>query len=467
MSKSIKLNLEYPFLYQWKHQGPISILSNFLNDLTALNQISYEEDAIEAVKNLNGSFALIVNKDDFFFAAVDRIRSFPLFYSLKSATIVVTDHLGDERNYFLDEKAFTYFESNFCTNGQGTLLQNWKQLQPGEYLYYEKKLDKLTVKRYFTFSPIMPERALNKKMMKEVYLNTFRNILSKIGDRPIVIALSGGYDSRGIVSVLTELNIKNIFAYTYGVKNSFEKAIAEKIALKLGLDWHFIEYFDDLLQEFFSESWEEYANKNHNFSSLPGEQDFFALTYLTQKNLLPKDGIVLTGFLGDCLGGSMFKNNFITHDRLDYQDDHMANFACKYIVNTVRVYEHFGLQWFAALMEPSILKAWFHIPLQERCFKNGYNDFLRQEFFIPLEIDFLKEDHFYAPKYVKNYLKKYLPKNWVKYIQQKRASKSVDINNINFLNEQLAIRLTKNQPSSELNKTHASYFIEKLEKKSK
>ncbi|MEO9211223.1 MAG: asparagine synthase-related protein [Ginsengibacter sp.] len=466
MSKSIQLNLEYPFLYQWKHQGPVSILSNFSGDSADdLNQISNESEAVEKVKKIEGSFALIINQDDFFFAAVDRIRSFPLFYSLQSDAILFRDHLSEESNYQLDESAILFFEINSCTHGQNTLLKDWKQLLPGEYLYYEKKADKLTIKRYFSFAPILQEKPLDVKAMKEIYLSTFRKILSKIGDRPIVIALSAGYDSRSIVSVLAELNVKNIFAYTYGVKNSYEIPIAKQIALKLNLDWHFVEYSEDLLKEFFSDSWEKYAQRNHNFSSLPGEQDFFALTYLKKKNLLPKNGVVLSGFLGDCLGGSIFKNDFVPRNRLEYQDDHMSNFASKYIVNTVRAYEYFGLEWYAVLMEPSILEAWFQIPLKERCYKNGYNDFLRHEFFIPLGIDFLKENHFYHPQYFKNYSKIYLPKRLVKYIQKRRAAKLVDINNINFLNEQLSIRLTQKQPSSQLNVTHGRYFIENLQKK--
>lgn len=465
MSKNIQLHLEYPFLYQWNHQGPVSILSNFSFESTsAFNQIMNEDEAVEVVKEMPGSFALIINQDDFFFAAVDRIRSFPLFYSITPNEIIFSDNLSNLKNYSLDEKAVTFFEINSCTHNQTTLLKDWQQLQPGEYLFYEKKTEKITVKRYFSFSPILPEKRLDLKEMKGIYLKTFRKILSEIGDRPIVIALSGGYDSRSIVSVLTELKVKNIFAYTYGVNQSFEKSIASQIAAKLNLDWHFVEYNEDLLKEFFSESWEKLANKNHNFSSLPGEQDFFALTYLQKKNLLPKNGVVLTGFLGDCLGGSMFKNDFITSNRLEYQDDHMSNFACKYIVNTVRTFEYFGLEWFAVLAEPSILEAWFQIPLKERCYQNGYNDFLRNEFFIPLGIDFLKEDHVYQPRYFKNYLKKYLPKKWVKTIRKKKAAKTVDLNNINFLNNQLSLRLAKKEPSDELNVTHARFFIEKLQK---
>lgn len=466
MNKNVEITLDYPFLYKWKHSDGVSILTNFYDDAFASSlESAREKDLERLLKESKGNFAVVINNNDFVVAAVDRIRSFPLFYKVESNKISITDHLprqGEE--YCLDESSLPFFIENSCTEGDKTLLKDWKQLRPGEYFLYNKQNNEYSIKRYFAFEPMKPAKQLDHAEMKKIYLKTISDILEQIGDRPIIVMLSGGYDSRSILSVLTELKASNVFAYTYGVQDSFEKSIAEKISVKLNLNWQFIEYTDELLQEFFSESWKELSNKNHNFSSLPGEQDFFAFTYLKSKNHLPENGVVLSGFLGDCLGGSMFKNDFITKNKLAYQDEHMANFACKYIVNTVRTYEYFGLGWYQVLMSPAILEAWFHIPLKERCFENGYNDFLRDTFFKPLDIDFIKTDHYYQPKYLKNYLKKYLPKVIVKSIQKTKALNTTDINNVGYLTDQLSTQLDKPVIYKDINKIHAEYFIKNLKR---
>ena len=464
MNKNVEISLEYPFLYKWKQRDGISILTNFYDDSFASSLLSAQEKDLEKLfKESKGNFAVVMDNNDFVFAAVDRIRSFPLFYKVESGKVSITDHLPRQgEKYSTDPSAIPFFIENSCTEGNKTLLKDWKQLRPGEYFLYNKQNNEYSTRRYFAFEPLKPTKHLDVTEMKKIYLKTVSDILSQIGDRPIIIMLSGGYDSRSILSVLTELKASNVFTYTYGVQDSFEKSIAEKIAAKLNLNWQFIEYTDELLKEFFGDSWKELSSKNHNFSSLPGEQDFFAFTYLKSKNLLPENGVVLSGFLGDCLGGSMFKNDFITKNKLAYQDEHMANFACKYIVNTVRTYEYFGLEWRQVLMTPSILEAWFHIPLKERCFENGYNNFLRDTFFKPLDIDFLKPDHYYRPQYLKNYLKKYLPKAIVKSIQKRKVLNTTDINNVGFLSDQITKQLGKAGIYKDINRIHAEYFLKNL-----
>lgn len=467
MQKTISLNFSYPFLYQWRHRQNVSMLSNLdFDSIDVLNQCFDQEKILKEVKNINGSFAVVVNHEDFLLAAVDRIRSFPLFYSVTQNEIIISDNLSKIEYTSLDKNSINYFEENSCTHGRDTLLANWKQLQPGEFLYYEKENDKFSVAQYFSFVPQPQEISLHPKKMREIYLEVFQDILKKIGDRPIVVALSGGYDSRSVISVLQLLKRKNVFAYTYGTQSSPEKLIASQIAQAFNLDWHFVAYNDELLKLFGGEKWEKLEAQNHNFSSLPGEQDFFALHYLQGKNLLPKNAVVLSGFLGDCLGGSMFRSGEVRGNKLQVQNEQLSNFECKYIINSLRTYEYFGLEWVAVLMDKRILESWLQVPLEERCFKNGYNNFLRNEFFIPLGIDFLKEDHFYDGRWFINFLKRVLPGKLIDFMKHKKATKAMDLNNSNFLNSLLSAQLQKKQPSPKFNITYARFLIEKLEKKS-
>ena len=49
------------------------------------------EDLTNCLTNLNGFFCFIIEKEDRIFAAVDRVRSIPLFYSTKNNVIISND----------------------------------------------------------------------------------------------------------------------------------------------------------------------------------------------------------------------------------------------------------------------------------------------------------------------------------------------------------------------------------------
>lgn len=464
--KSVNVILKNSLLYKWHNKGNISLISNSFSE----KYFDYFSFPIgrgigRYLKRIPFHFSTIIQTEQFLFAAVDRVRSFPLFYKLEQNSIILTDSIQSvEANYIFDSSSVEYFKTNLCCQGNKTLLMNWHQIFPGEYLLLNKISGELFTERYYSFTPLTPLEKPDSKKMKKIYLDVFAGLLDSANGKTIIIPLSGGYDSRSIVSVLTELQAKNIFTYTYGKKDGSEKYIAERIAKKLNLNWHFVEYNPALLNEFFKESWEAFSSQNHHFTSLPVEQDFFALTSLKRAGLLPEEGVVFSGYLGDCLGGSMFKNRYVKEEKLKYQDDFLSNFESKYTLNAVHLYEYFGLEWRAPFVTPAILDAWFSISLEDRCFKNGYNDFLRNTFFLPLDIDFLKRDHYYHSGFLKNLIKETFPKFAFDIIKKKRANPFFDDPfNFGYLAQKLIEKLEGGiQDNLTFNELHARYFLKNL-----
>lgn len=466
MIKQIEIQLNYPFLYKWKTVKSISIITNSEADIyfQLFQTITTEQEAFELLENIDGNFSVVINSDNYFLAAVDRVRSFPLLCKIEDQKIFVTDNISQcERKFIFNETAVSTFKKNYCTEGNDTLLQNWKQLQPGEFIFINKLTGDFSVKRYFIFRNRMPILKMNFVELKKIYLSVFQSILDKIGNKPIIVPLSSGYDSRCIIAILNELNAKNIFAYTYGGQNSFEKQIAKKVAQELNLNWRFIEYNDELLDSFFTEKWENYSLNNHFFTSLPNEQDFFALNYLQKNNLLPKNGVVLSGYLGGAFGGNRNRFDSISADEGDQQEYNFTNRGSKFIVNSIRIYEYFGLEWYMPFVASPILDYCLHISMEERYYRNGYHNFLSEAFFKPLKIDFKKEGHYYQPEYFKNFLKGFLPKKIVEFIQYKNSSNNInDPNNTNYLQRKIAKNLYGDEQKNELtdfNKIYAEYFI--------
>ena len=473
MIKLIEIKLSYPFLYQWEEKANISVITNTnpgiffetFSSVTSMHTVS------SILQKMDGNFAIVINSNDYFLAAVDRIRSFPLFYKIMDQKILVTDNiLLCEEVFIFNETAVGVFKKIFCTEGSDTLLQNWKQIQPGEFIFINKLTGDFSVKRYFIFRSKVPARKINRVELKGIFLNVFRAIINKIGSKPIIVPLSGGYDSRCIIAVLKELNVKNIFVYTYGVQNSFEKQIAQKVAQQLNINWHFVEYTNELQNSFFTEKWKEFSCKNHHFTSLPIEQDFFALFYLRENNLLPGEGVVLSGYLGDYFAGYNSKFDNVPDNDNEQLEYLYANRASKFIVNSIRLYEYFGLEWMLPFSANSITDYILQVSIQERQLQNGYNNFLSEAFFKPLNIDFKKRGHYYRrPWILKSFLKKNLPKNVVNFLVNKNLSNKInDPNNVNYLREKLFEIFYSGQNKSVMppfNELYAEYFICNLKEK--
>jgi asparagine synthase (glutamine-hydrolysing) len=465
MITQIETQLKYPFLYKWQKKGGTSILTNSFHEpyFNLFGKDLSVEDPAPLLNSIAGNFAVVIERENYVLAAVDRVRSFPLFYKIQGNKVLFTDDISSsEKEFIVDEQSIRSFTRIFCTEGDNTLLENWKQIQAGEYVFINKISGEISVNKYFTFRSKTPAKKINLAELKDIFLKVFKSILDEIGDKTIIIPLSGGYDSRCIIAILKGLDAKNIFAYTYGTAGSFEKEIAQQVAQKLHINWHFIEYTPKLLDSFFEEKWKSFSSKNHGFTSLPNEQDFFALLHLQNNNLLPHNAVILSGYLGDYLAGCKIKFDGIGTNEDDQIEYLYLNRGSKYIVNSIRLYEYFGLEWFIPFGAGSILDYIFHVPLEERQTKSGYNNFLSDAFFKPLDIDFKKPDHYFKKAPFKNILKKYLPRKIVSLIQNRNSfNEKKDPNNTMYLRKRLS-KITsadRKQKTESFNEMYAKYFI--------
>lgn len=470
MTFNPQLILSYPFRYAWQTDAGLSYIGWPGDQTIAAIKNNHDPETLhEALVRSDGNFALVIRTDQGLMAATDRVRSFPLFYKFSDDRFILTDRISAcEHTLDFDAAAQAEFTAQYCVAGNKTLLRDWKQLQAGEWLRFDAGTGKLETRRYFSFDDNGKDLESDAGSMMPVYLETFRQLLAESGDRPLIVPLSGGYDSRVIVSCLKLLGAENVFCYTYGQRDSPERVVAEQVARALKYPWHFVEYSDALLGIFQKEDWQRYASKNHHFTSLPHEQDYFALYALKQDGKLPENGIVLPGFLGDYFAGSMFRNKPPLDDPGREQDAYIANRGCKFIVNAVRVYEHFGLEWRLPFASKRILEYWFDRSWKHRTYANVYNDLVSSVFFAPLGIDFRKTDHKYRPKRLRQALLSVVPDKW---LDQYRARKEFlpvnDTNNTRCLLEILERTGRQKLKNMKIpfNEAHARYFLDGLHEK--
>lgn len=462
---------------------------------TLFEAVNHADEFKSLLQCLNGHFAIYVEAENFKAAAVDVMRSIPLLFENQTAKINMVFDLDAIQHYKMEREAVQQFQHFWCCLDNQTLLQNILQLQAGQFLWFEN--NQLNIDFYAYNYELEKQSQPNKQKGAELIQQVFEEYLPLIGNRKVVVPLSGGYDSRLVLTALLNAGYKNLMAYTYGDANSHEVRIAKQVAEQLQIEWHFVEYNAVLFQTFFSATWQAYSKSNHFYSSLPHEQDFFALYHLQQHQLLPKDFVAIPGFCGDLLGGSITANytsdyslqGLMNHieskqncrpaidvsleinDKSSFYDAYQQLFVCnkvsKFIVNAARVFTFFGGDYLLPLWDKRLLEYFYSLPIELREQQIFYNDILFEHFFGPRQIAFQKpafDDNY--PSIIKAKLKSMLPKQVTKSIQRwKQQVQSTDVNNLQVLNQLIVAQLEdKSQFDREINNSHAKYFLQNLKK---
>lgn len=420
---SIVLN----FSDKWKSTSSLKLLG-CVHDLeqqqSALSSIQNIESWVTKLKDLKGFYSLVKQEDNQVFAAVDHIRSRPLFYALTEQYFYLSDSAEWVRQQVndtvMDEYAKAEFQLTGYVTGRDTLYKNVKQLQAGECLVYAN--NQLAVERYYTFEHSEPENYNEEALLAELDLvakDSIQRLIEYANGRQIVIPLSGGYDSRLIAVLLKKANYGNILTFTYGVKSNKEATYSKIVADSLGLKWHFVEYTEALWKSAWqTEERKRYQLEGSNWSSLAHMQDWLAIKIMKEQGVVESNAVFAPGHSGDMVAGShipkfihensnknyslsdLVEHLFNKHYRLTKvknvkisanrfksgiektlvsQDDYSAqkfsnecekynwqNRQAKYIVNSVNVYNFFGYDWWLPLWDKEFVRFFEGLPLSLR-----------------------------------------------------------------------------------------------------
>lgn len=489
----ISTQLSYHLFHHWTKYKNVQVIGYawFINQLLKEQllaekflEVNNETEFSEKLDQLSGHYSVVIETEHTFLCAVDIIRSFPVFIQYFENEILITDNILKSGKW--NEAEERNFQNVYCTLENETLLDNCKQIQAGEYAIVEKTTNKITFKAYFRHSSETEKKASSDELIQQEH-ELVKKIVQYAANRTILIPLSGGYDSRYLLALLTKYNYSNIACYTYGRKDSHEVITAQSVAKALNAKWIFIEYTDQLLDIFLEDEWNNYSSINHHYSSLPHEQDFFALYYLKQHNLLPENAVVMNGFCQDILAGSFLENKnpfnirehiFYKHGlRLSqipysnswngYQEWLIKNRLSKFIVNSIRVYEYFGLDFYLPFWDKKWVQFWVALKHEDR---------LVQSFYITYLFDGLLKQYSITHKkrelsknsisfQLRKYLKLILPDSIVNAIQHYQNKQKVnDSNNTLFLYNKVYNSLLSKPKIKDfrINNIHAQYLLEKL-----
>lgn len=394
------------------------------------------ERMVEVAASLNGHFAFVARGPGFFFAAVDKIRSIPLFFYSSPSPTVVGNCAHTIRSRYglseLDEEAIRDVLMAGYSTGMKTVIRDLYQLRPGELLSWTSK-EGIRLHRYFFYLPCPEEREDERSFQEELADVTdavFKWTVETAGGRPILVPLSGGYDSRFILCKLHEMGYQNLYAYSYGLPGNHEARIAQKVACRLGVLWKFVTVDAKRCRRFFESPRRcEYWHMSDGLSSIPVLQDVAQLKSSMERGEIPKNAVVINGQSGDYLTGGHVPQNLLSPEAGDADlvtaiiDKHFSlwtdqktaetlegiktslnNFfdecrgmrddksspaalfeawewqerQCKYVVNGARMYDYAGLSWLMPLWHGRYMDFWekvpFHLKLEQRLYKQYLTD---------------------------------------------------------------------------------------------
>lgn len=390
---------------------------------------------------LNGFYAWTEQTPGRIRAAVDHIRSQPLFYACIEQRFLLSDdaewvrqQVGDLE---MDPVAREEFQLAGYVTGAETLFPNVKQLQAGEVLVATQQDNGVRVEthRYYRFLHTEPEQidepAL-RSQLDQVAVGSIQRLIDYANGRQIVVPLSGGYDSRLIVTLLKRLGYENVLTFSYGLIGNKEAEFSSKVAEELGFKWIFIEYTNAL----WARSWstldaKAYRDMAANHVSLPHVQDWLAVRELVRRNEIERDAILVPGHSGDFVAGSHIPAIAFTKKRIpcatllqSLKHAHLSNIPTKYIklckdeflynriksrigltydgsnvafanlyelwdwqerqskyiVNSVKAYEHYKLDWWLPLWDLEFVRFWENVPLIMRKKRKWYVAWVNQVF---------------------------------------------------------------------------------------
>lgn len=421
----MELFLTHEASYCWMFSDGFSFRGYFIVDGCCYQgdtAISYLRKALsarptdEVLRALNGVFSIIWDREDSVLFAVDRLRGLPLFYALENGELLLSDDaqmIADALPALsLNELAVhEYAATALFVPGRETLLNGVYQVQAGECCVFEAQTAELKRSFYFQYVHSRLYTAEEHDAMLSdfhaAYAAAGRHLVQALRGRTAVVPLSGGADSRMVLSMLKANHYEKVICFTYGKPGNTEAEISRQVAAEYGYPWHFVPYTRAMWKALRNDpETNAYFALAFQYVSTPHVQDFPAVRALKAEGVLPADSVFVPGHTGDMIASGHLTKDYLhpmSHEqflraimgkffrghpyskferisaRFPICDAHdteaMASQAewfniqerqAKFIVNSVRAYEFFGYEWLIPLWDNAQFDFWARVPIAQR-----------------------------------------------------------------------------------------------------
>lgn len=382
------------------------------------------QEAHKLVHKLIGNYAILIICPENIYLISDEIRSYPLVYGRIGGSFFITDNLLKVKEAYnlplsVDIRQAELFLVSGVTFEERTIYQDVYGLQAAEIVQLTEP-DKILRERYFIYqsntNSQRPPFDLESEVLvqKKIFSDVFQRMLESAPHvHNWIVPLSGGHDSRMVIYQLYNLGVRNVICYSYGDRNGTQATLSKQVAEALGYDWHFIEYSSEKWHEVREKPiFNQYFDFAFNGISNPHIQDLLAVYELHEQGVLAPSDCFVPGHTFDfitgsqCLKGIMqlrsekqvayylryFQNQWICRPRSASVQEILIQMIqryssyipfncftefflwqewhCKFILNSVRVYEFFGYDWRTPLWDSDLVSYWQSIPVTDKLYRN-------------------------------------------------------------------------------------------------
>lgn len=208
----------------------------------------YEEMGPQCLEKLRGMFAFAIwdGRDRSLFLARDRVGIKPLYYSLSETGLVFGSEikaiLADPSvSREIDSEIVDRFLTFLYLPGEETMLKHVRKLSPGTYLI--AKNGRAEIREYWDLKFTKPSAAPSVEAAEQALIELLAETvdLHMIADVPVGVLLSGGVDSTGVLSFVSERTKKPTSTYTVGFSDPLvpdERPFARLAAERFGSQHH-------------------------------------------------------------------------------------------------------------------------------------------------------------------------------------------------------------------------------------
>jgi asparagine synthase (glutamine-hydrolysing) len=380
------------------------------------------------LKSGNGQFSVVIEHENEVWAATDRSRNWPLFYTKHEGEFILSDDCNQlaeirKENQF-DPVSYNCFLASGYTINDRTLIKDIFQVEAGSIVILESD-----VKSRFYQNPEL-DKSVDKDLqtatdeLSQLLDSTFRRYFTALKDKFIAIPLSGGYDSRLVALMASKYHPEKVLCYTYGRKDNHEVELAMESAKRLRIKWINILYDSDLIKDFIHDDFfEKYYPWVSDLTGMFFMQEYFAVRYLKQNRLIPDNTVFISGYSGDFIAGSyltpemkrkmdinelpeiVFREYYrivsldkrkksdvcelirervpdVKHDAWRFIESwDMKERHAKFIINSAKVFTFFGYEYVFPLWDNKLVDYMLPLPFSLRMDRKLYEHTLRDNIF--------------------------------------------------------------------------------------
>lgn len=433
-------------LYGICHDDSLSTIKDKILESNSQSQ----SEIVEMVSNVKGHFAGVIETENFICAFVDKIRSYPVFYCFVGGGLKVSNSARMLKKEAAINKVnltsqIEYSMAGYVT-GSETMYEDLFQLKAGELLFFNKQENELKLDRYFNYYPVVKSEKSEDyyiEQLGEVIDRVFRRMIDNVAGAPIWVPLSGGLDSRLIISKLANFGYDDLHTFSYGPQRNYEAKEARRVAETIGVPWVFVKTSASRSRELFSEDdRKEYWNYADGLCSMPAMNEYASLHTLRDSGQLPDCAVLINGQSGDFISGghvspkllngcrttkellnaimnkhysiwqdlNIEKNILTIENKIlstlnikrdtEFSMEEIAAYyeqwewqerQAKMVVNGQRLYDYLGLRWQLPLWDAEFISFWETVPLKLRLQQSLYIKYLERYDYMGLFKDFKSE----------------------------------------------------------------------------